>query len=104
MRDIERRVERAEEFNRRSEAVLKGVEKPTGSPNDYGENLRLLGDMMVLAFQADVTRVCTYMLANEGSNRPYRDIGISEGHHSISHHQNDPKKLAWIAQINRCHI
>lgn len=104
VRDIERRVERAEEFNKRSEAVLKGVEKPTGSPSDYGENLRLLGDMMVLAFQADVTRVCTYMLANEGSNRPYRDIGISEGHHSISHHQNDPKKLAWIAQINRFHV
>jgi len=61
-------------------------------------------DMMVLAFQADVTRVCTFMLANEGSNRSYRNINVSEGHHSISHHQGDRAKHAQIREINRFHI
>ena len=53
-------------------------------------------DLLVLAFQADVTRVCTFVLANEGSNRPYPFIGVPEGHHDLSHHGNDPKKHAKI--------
>ena len=61
-------------------------------------------DMMVLAFQADVTRVCTFMLANEGSNRSYRNIGVSDGHHSLSHHQGDHAKQMRIREINRFHM
>ena len=61
-------------------------------------------DMLVLAFQADVTRVCTFMLANEGSNRSYRNIGVSEGHHNLSHHQGDRAKQMHIREINRFHI
>ena len=61
-------------------------------------------DMMVLAFQSDVTRVCTFMLANEGSNRSYRNIGVSDGHHTLSHHQGDHAKQMKIREINRFHI
>jgi hypothetical protein len=61
-------------------------------------------DMMVLAFQADVTRVCTFMLANEGSNRSYRNINVNDGHHSLSHHQGDRAKQMKIREINRFHI
>ncbi len=61
-------------------------------------------DLLVLAFQADVTRVCTFVLANEGSNKPYPFIGVSEGHHDLSHHGNDQKKKEKIRDINRFHI
>jgi hypothetical protein len=61
-------------------------------------------DLLVLAFQADVTRVCTFVIANEGSNRPYPWIGVPEGHHDLSHHGNDPKKRAKIRDINRFHV
>jgi hypothetical protein len=62
-----------------------------------------MGDMMVLAFQADLTRVCTFMFANDGSNRSYHQIGVSEGHHDVSHHGRDPKKLEKKRQIDRFH-
>ena len=61
-------------------------------------------DLMVLAFQADVTRVCTFVLANEGSNQPYPFIGVPEGHHDLSHHGNDPEKKEKIREINRFHV
>jgi hypothetical protein len=60
--------------------------------------------MMVLAFQADVTRVSTFMIANEGSNKPYPFIGVNDGHHNLSHHQGDPKKHAAIREINKFHV
>ncbi len=62
-----------------------------------------MGDMMVLAFQTDVTRIATFMLANEGSNKSYRFIGVNEGHHSLSHHGSDPVKLRKISDINEFH-
>ena len=74
---------------------------PEGIPKDYEEHCRLLADLLVLAFQADVTRVSTFVLANEGSNRPYSFIGVSEGHHDLSHHGNDKTKKQKIAEINR---
>jgi hypothetical protein len=103
IREIEIRVEKAEKMSAQAAKVVEGVDKPTGRPDDMGEHIRLLGDMMILAFQADVTRVCTFMLANEGSNRSYRQIGVSEGHHSLSHHQGDPVKHQKITEINRYH-
>jgi hypothetical protein len=63
-----------------------------------------MGDLLVLAFQADLTRVVTFPLANDGSNRPYPMLGVPEGHHEISHHQNDKKKQAKIQKINHFHI
>ena len=72
-------------------------------PADYQEHLRLMADMMVLAFQTDMTRVSTFVFANEGSNRSYRFLEVPEGHHDLSHHGNDKQKLKKIATINRFH-
>ena len=101
IRDIEVRIERA--------AKLPPVQapagaKPTGVPARYEDHIRLMCDLMVLAFQADITRVCTFVLANEGSNKPYPFIGVSEGHHDLSHHGNDAKKKAKIRDINTFHV
>ena len=102
LRDIEKRLIHAEEDNYAQ--ILDGVDVPDkGIPRDRGEHIRLLSDMMVLAFQADLTRVSTFMFANDGSNRPYREIEISEGHHDISHHGKDPAKLDKKKQIDRYH-
>jgi len=73
-------------------------------PESYEEHARLMLDMMVLAFQTDTTRVATCMLANEGSNRPYRNLEITSGHHELSHHQNNPTNFRHIREINRFHV
>ena len=77
---------------------------PKGIPDDYKEHIRLMGDMMVLAFQADLTRIATFMFANEGSDQSYTLIGVPEGHHDLSHHRNDPKKHEKIVKINTFHM
>lgn len=77
---------------------------PEGMPKDYAVHLRLMCDLLVLAFQTDSTRIVTLAFANEGSNRPYSFIGVPEGHHDLSHHQRDARKQAKIRQINRFHI
>src|SRR5690606_17710269 len=84
--------------------VPGGYEAPTGLPRTMKQHIRLLADMMVLAFQADLTRICTFPFANEGSNRPYREIEISEGHHDLSHHGRKPDKMSKIQKINHFHI
>jgi hypothetical protein len=101
VREIEQRIERAEKL---PEVKVPETARPSGVPAKFEEHLRLMCDLFVLAFQTDVTRVCTFVLCNEGSNRPYRDIGIPEGHHDLSHHGRDPKKQAKIKQINTFHI
>ena len=101
VREIEQRIERAEKF--KGQAGAGGMKAPTGTPSDYAEHIRLMGDMMVLAFQADLTRVSTFMYANEGSNRSYKLIEVPEGHHDLSHHGNDPIKKAKLKDINRFH-
>jgi len=101
IRDIEQRIERA---SRLPEVKTPTYAKPNGVPPDYREHIRLMCDLMVLAFQADVTRVATFVLANEGSNKPYPFIGVSEGHHDLSHHGNDDKKKAKIRDINKFHV
>lgn len=103
VREIEQRLARLEK-NVDVKGVPEGVQMPTGMTRTMQEHLRLLADMMVLAFQADLTRVCTFPFANEGSNRPYREIGISEGHHDLSHHQRNKEKLEKIQKINQFHI
>ncbi|MBX3111927.1 MAG: DUF1552 domain-containing protein [Fimbriimonadaceae bacterium] len=103
VREVEQRLTRIEKESKQVSAPAE-VKMPVGVPQDRGEHIRLMGDMMVLAFQADLTRICTFMLANDGSNRPYREIGISEGHHDISHHGDDPGKLAKKAEIDTFHV
>jgi hypothetical protein len=100
LRDVERRIDQAAKL-----PPVKAPDgpRPHGIPATYEEQVRLTYDLMVLAFQADVTRVCTFVLANEGSNKPYPFIGVSEGHHDLSHHGNDKAKKAKIVQINRFH-
>jgi len=74
---------------------------PDEEPKTFAERVRLMYDLMVLAFQTDTTRICTLMLANSGSNRTYREIGVAEGHHQISHHQNDEGKMASLQKIDQ---
>lgn len=100
IRDIELRIERAE---RLPPVRTPDYPVPTGTPSDYGEHIRLMADLVVLAFQADVTRVCTFVLANEGSNKPYPFIEVPEGHHDLSHHGNDAAKKDKIRKINLFH-
>ncbi|MFM8358421.1 MAG: DUF1552 domain-containing protein [Verrucomicrobiota bacterium] len=101
VRDLELRLERA---TRLPEPVVpEGAAQPAGIPGSYEEHIRLMGDLMVLAFQTDTTRVCTFVMANEGSNKPYPFIGVKEGHHDLSHHGNNAEKKAKIARINRFH-
>ncbi|MBY0231193.1 MAG: DUF1552 domain-containing protein [Gemmataceae bacterium] len=101
IRDIEQRIERAAKL-----PPVKAPDgpKPTGVPAKFEDHLRLLCDLMVLAFQADITRVITFVVTNEGSNKPYPFIGVSEGHHDLSHHGNDAKKKAKIRDINTFHV
>jgi hypothetical protein len=100
LRDVERRIERTEAAPRQDGSIAK----PKGIPKDYGEHLRLLADILALAFRADLTRVATFMLANEGSNRSYPSLGVRDGHHDISHHGSDAEKQAKIAKINAFHL
>lgn len=102
VREIERRLERIEREN--PGAFLSENQRPKGIPADYGEHIRLMGDMMVLAFQADLTRVSTFMFANDGSNRPFRQIGITDGHHDVSHHGNTAEKLEKKRKIDRWQV
>jgi hypothetical protein len=101
VRDIEQRIARAAQL---PEVKAPDAPKPAGAPASYEEHLHLMADLLVLAFQADVTRVCTFALANEGSNRPYPFIGVPDGHHNLSHHENNPRKKESIAKINRFHV
>lgn len=80
------------------------VVRPPDAPKDFAEHVTLMGDLVALAFQGDVTRVFTFLVANEGSNRAYPSIGVPEGHHGISHHGGDPKAQGKIARINRHHV
>lgn len=102
VREIERRLQSIE--SQQIDKTLEGAVRPTGVPPDFGEHIRLMGDMMVLAFQADLTRICTFMYANDGSNRSYPSIGIADGHHDMSHHGQNPEKLDKKRRIDRFHI
>jgi hypothetical protein len=100
VRELERRVARA---GRTEAKAPPGVKAPAGVPDDYAEHIRLLCDLLVLAFQGDLTRIATFVIANEGSNRSYKFIGVPEGHHDLSHHGRDKTKQEKISKINRFH-
>ena len=102
IREIELRMERAATLP--AVTAPAGVAAPAGLPDSYAEHLRLLCDMVVLAFQADVTRVCTFVFANESSNRSYPEIGVNEGHHELSHHGHDSQKIRKVRAINVFHV
>jgi hypothetical protein len=102
VRQVERRIERTDDEPKLSVDVDYPI--PKGTPDDYGEHIRLMCDMMVLAFQTDRTRIATFMLADAGSNRSYRHIGVPNGHHELSHHGGNAEKHAKIREINRFHV
>lgn len=81
-----------------------GMERPKGIPRELAEHHAMMSDLLTLAFQGDLTRVSTFVYANEGSNRSYPFLGVPEGHHELSHHGKDPDKLDKLAKINRFHI
>jgi hypothetical protein len=100
IREVERQIQRAEE---QAENELPEMHRPSGIPATFEEHVKLMFDLQVLAFQADLTRVSTFMLAKELNGRSYPQIGVPEGHHSLSHHQDLPEKLSALAKINAYH-
>lgn len=100
MRDVERRIQMAEQ---QSGPEIPTVKRPVTVPATFSEHLKLMFDLQVLAFQTDMTRMITFMVGPEQSNRTYREIGIPDVHHSISHHRGDPVNLEKIARIDRYH-
>ena len=80
------------------------MERPTAIPEEFEDHVKMVVDLQALAFQTDMTRVISFMMAREGSNRPYRTIGISDGHHNLTHHQNEEDKIAKVTKINELHV
>ncbi len=97
VRDIERRIQLAETQNSRE---LPLVDQPVGVPTDYAQHARLMMDLLALAYQTDLTRISTFMLAREVSGRAYPEIGVSDSHHPLSHHQDEAAKLERLHKIN----
>jgi len=102
IRDIERRIQKAEEQNATMKIPL--MERPTSIPEDFTAHAHLMMDLMTVAYQTDMTRVVSFMIAREGSTRSYRSIGISDGHHPLTHHMHDPVKIAKVTKINTLHV
>jgi hypothetical protein len=100
VRETERRIESAEKFA----AAQPDMAKPAGVPKEYKDHIRLHYDLLALAFQTDSTRISSFMMAHDGSNRSFRDIGVPDGHHNISHHGNNKDKLDKIAKIDRFYV
>jgi hypothetical protein len=101
IRDVERRIQNAEQ---QSSKELPVVDQPAGIPATFEEHAKLMYDLYALAYQCDLTRVITFMIAHEFSGRTYPEIGVPDAHHPISHHQNDPTRLAKLAKINTYHV
>ena len=101
VRDVERRIQMAEQQNSRE---LPVVDQPIGIPADYAQHAKLMMDMLALAYQTDLTRVSTFMLAKEVSGRSYPEIGVADSHHPVSHHQDEPAKLERLHKINEYHF
>jgi hypothetical protein len=101
VRDVERRIQKAEE---QSSKELPDVHQPAGIPDGFDEQVRLLYDLQLLAYQSDLTRVITFLYGREQTGRPYPQIGVPEPHHPLTHHQNDPVKMEKCTRIQRHHI
>lgn len=97
IRDIERRIQMAEAQGIRSTPFM---ERPAGIPDEFAPHARLMSDLMVIAYQTDMTRVITFMMAREGSNRSFPEIAVPEGSHVVTHHQNDPEKIAKAQKVD----
>ncbi len=102
VREVERRIQKAEAET--ADNRLPDLDRPVGVPAVYADHARLMFDLQVLALQGDVTRVITFQLARETSNRTYPETGVSEPHHPLTHNGNNPEKMAKVAKINAFHV
>ena len=102
IREVERRIQNAEQSA--TERELPDLDRPIGVPVQYGDHAKLMFDLQVLALQADITRVVTFQLARETSTRTYPEAGVPEPHHPLTHHGNNPDKIAKVAKINAFHV
>jgi hypothetical protein len=100
VREIEQQIQRAEKDG----VIDPGMEKPIGVPGEFPDYFRLMTDMMLIAFKADITRISTLMIGREGSVRPYPEIGISDGHHPLTHHMGNMQMLDKVRRINALHL
>ena len=101
VRDVERRIQKAEEQSSRE---LPVVQQPAGIPPTFEEHIRLMFDLQLLAYQTDLTRVVSFMVGREISGRTYNEIGIPDAHHPLSHHLDDPVKIGTMSKINTYHV
>ena len=101
VREVETRVQKVETLG---DVPHLQVAAPAGIPANYGEHIQLMFDLLTLAFQTDSTRVATFLMAHDGSNRSFGDIGVSEGHHDLSHHSDDPDKIQKVSAIDRWYV
>jgi hypothetical protein len=102
IRDVELRIEKASRHP--AHAAVDGFARPSGVPDDFDAHVRLMLDLQILAMQADITRVTTFMIGRELCNRTYPEIGVPDAHHMLSHHAGDPGKMAKLAKIDRLHM
>ncbi|MGJ8696940.1 MAG: DUF1552 domain-containing protein [Verrucomicrobiaceae bacterium] len=102
VREIERRIQKAEAATR--DEALPDLDRPQGVPASYADHARLMFELQMLAFQGDITRITTFQLARETSNRVYAETGVTDPHHPLSHHGNDPTKVEKMAKINAFHV
>jgi hypothetical protein len=102
VREVERRIQAAEANAQEND--LPDLDRPVGVPVAYADHAKLMFDLQLLAMQGDVTRVITFQLARETSNRTYPEVGVSDAHHPLTHHGNDPEKIARMAKINAFHV
>ncbi len=101
IRQVELQLERAEKDTR---PIEPGMDKPYGIPADFSEHFKLMSDMVTIAFQADQTRIVTFLMTREGSSRPYRELDIPDGHHPLTHHRNLPDLMEKVRKINEYHV
>ena len=101
VREVERRIQNVEQ---REGAELPPLDRPEGIPPSFEDHVKIMSDLIAIAFQADLTRVVTFMYSREGGNRAYPSIGVPDAHHGLSHHQNDPVRKARLQQIDQYHV
>jgi hypothetical protein len=100
IREVEQKIENSEKFA----AQLPKGEKPRGIPSDYRDHIRIMYDLMMMAFQSDSTRIATFLVAHDGSNRNFREIGVPDGHHGLSHHRDDKEKINKLQKIDKFYV
>ena len=101
IREIEKRIQKAEESGAPPDPA---IDTPAGIPASYQEHIQIMFDMLLLAFQTDSTRIATMLLAHDGSNRTFPDLGFPEGHHNLTHHHNDKSMIEKVAQIDQFYM